>query len=134
MNERALRASIVVLSLAAAAIAAYLTYVHYAHSQAVCPTSGCETVQRSRYAELAGIPVALLGALAYLAIAATAALRGRPAALAGAALAVVSLVFSAYLLLVSLTVIHAVCVWCVGTDVAVALLTPLAVRRVLRLE
>jgi uncharacterized membrane protein len=134
LSERALRVLIAALSLAAAAIASYLTYVHYAHTQLVCPTSGCETVQRSRYAELAGIPVALLGALAYAALVATTARAGRAFALAGAALALVAFVFSAYLLLVSLTVIHAVCVWCVGTDVAVALLTPLAVWRAVRVE
>jgi len=124
-----LRVAVAVLALVAAAIASYLTILHYTHNAPVCPTSGCETVQRSHYAELVGIPVALLGLLAYLAIAATAASARSEAAAIGAALTLVALVFSAYLLIVSLTVIHAVCVWCVGTDVCVALLTPAALLR-----
>jgi uncharacterized membrane protein len=129
VNERALRAAIATLALAGAAIAAYLTILHYTHNAPVCPTSGCETVQRSKYAELAGIPVALLGLLAYLSIAATAATRRPEAAAIGAALSLVALAFSAYLLIVSLAVIHAVCVWCVGTDVIVVLLTGAALLR-----
>jgi uncharacterized membrane protein len=131
VNDRTLRVAIGALALAGAAIAAYLTVVHFTHTQSVCPTSGCETVQRSRYAELVGIPVAAFGLAAYLAIAATATTVRRGAAVAGAALALVALVFSAYLLAVSLFVIHAICVWCVGTDVVVALLAPATVARVL---
>ncbi|MHB8642365.1 MAG: vitamin K epoxide reductase family protein [Gaiellaceae bacterium] len=131
MSDRTLRVAIGALALVGAAIAAYLTVVHFTHNQAVCPTSGCETVQRSRYSELAGIPVAALGLVAYVPVAATAASARREAAVLAAATALVALVFSAYLLAVSLFVIHAVCVWCVGTDVVVVLLAPAAIARVL---
>jgi len=131
LSERALRVAIATLALVGAAIAAYLTIVRYTGNQVVCPTSGCETVQRSSYSKLAGIPVAALGLAAYVAILATAARAGQLAALVGAVLTVVALVFSAYLLVVSLTVIDAVCVWCVATAVVVALLTPAAVARAL---
>lgn len=127
-----LRAAVAALAFVGAAIATYLTVVHYTHNQAVCPTSGCETVQRSHYAVVAGIPVALLGVLAYTAIFVTALSARREAAVLGAMLALVALAFSAYLLVVSLTVIHAVCVWCVGTDVVVTLLVPLTLVRALR--
>ena len=46
------------LALAGLGIAGYLTYVHYAGVHPVCVASGgCETVQSSSYAKLAGIPV-----------------------------------------------------------------------------
>ena len=78
-----LRASIAAAALVGAAIAAYLTYVHYSHTAPICVNSGCETVQKSKYAELAGVPVALLGLIAYVAIIATTAVRGTAAAFAG---------------------------------------------------
>ena len=49
--------------------------------------SGCETVQSSRYAETAGVPVALLGLAAYGALFATAFASGRSAAAVGAVVA-----------------------------------------------
>ncbi len=49
------------LSLAGLAVAGYLTYVHYEGIAPVCTTGGCEKVQSSVYAELGGIPVALIG-------------------------------------------------------------------------
>lgn len=117
------------LALAGAAIASYLVVVRYTDSQVVCPTSGCETVQRSQYAELFGVPVALLGMIAYLAVLASAARAGALAAAAGATVALGSLAFGAYLLVVQLAVIHAVCVWCVTSDVVVAALAGATVAR-----
>jgi uncharacterized membrane protein len=113
------------------AIAAYLTVVHYAHTSPVCTTGGCEKVQRSSYAELAGVPVAMLGLFTYLAIVATAAWRGVGAALIGAGLALVGVAFSGYLLWAQLARIHAICQWCVGNDVVMALVAGLCVARLL---
>src|SRR4029077_13031314 len=56
-----LRAAIAGLALAGAAVAGYLVYARYTHTQLACTTGGCETVQHSKYAKAAGIPVALLG-------------------------------------------------------------------------
>ena len=61
MNADRLRTPVVVVALIGVAIAGYLTYVHYAGIEPICAASGgCEKVQSSDYAELAGIPVALL--------------------------------------------------------------------------
>lgn len=49
--------------------AAFLTVEHYRGGPLPCAiTSGCDTVTTSRYATIAGIPVALLGALYYLSV------------------------------------------------------------------
>jgi uncharacterized membrane protein len=88
-------------------------------------------VQSSRYAELAGVPVAALGLAGFLAIGVTALSVAPAARAAGAALALGALVFSAYLLVVQLAVIHAVCDWCLASD---AVLTILAAATVLRLR
>ena len=114
------------------AIAAYLTVVHYSHLAPVCTTGGCEKVQQSRYATAGGIPVAALGLVAYGGVLLTAAIRGVPAALAGMVIALAGAVFSGYLLWAQIARIHAICQWCVGNDIVIALVAALCVARVLR--
>jgi uncharacterized membrane protein len=126
-----LRPVIAAAAVAGAAIAAYLTYVHYAHVAPVCTTGGCEKVQRSSYAELGGVPVALLGLIAYGAILATAALRGVVAAFAGVLLGLVGVAFSGYLLWAQLGPIGAICQWCLGNDVVISVVSVLCVARML---
>ncbi len=59
------RAASIVVAVVGLAIAGYLTVVHYAGGEPVCAIAhGCDVVQSSRYATLAGVPVALLGACA----------------------------------------------------------------------
>ncbi len=127
-----LRFAIGAVALVGAGIAAYLTAVKLAHVSPVCPTGGCATVERSKYAELAGIPTALFGLIAYLAVFATALRRGEVALVAGAAVALGGVAYAAYLLVVQLAVIEAVCTWCVASDVVVTLLAALAVVRLRR--
>ena len=126
-----LRGAIAALAAVGAAVATYLTVVHYAHTAPVCTTGGCEKVQQSRYAELAGVPVAVLGLVAYLTLIATAAVRGLTAALAGVVVALVGVAFSGYLLWAQLARIHAICQWCVGNDAIVAVVAVLCVARLL---
>jgi uncharacterized membrane protein len=126
-----LRAAIAGAAVVGGAIAAYLTVVHYAHVSPICTTGGCEQVQKSSYAEVAGIPVAVLGLFAYLGVLLTAAVRGVPAALAGGVLALAGTVFSGYLLWAQIARIHAICQWCIGNDVVIAVVAVLCVARVL---
>ena len=113
------------------AIAAYLTVVHYSHISPICTSGGCEKVQKSSYALVAGIPVAVLGLAAYVAVLGTTAIRGVPAALAGATIALAGTAFSGYLLWAQLARIHAICQWCLGNDVVIAVVALLCVARVL---
>jgi uncharacterized membrane protein len=93
---------------------------------------GCETVQESEYAEIAGIPVALLGLVSYSIVAALVVWDAPTARLIAAWLAVVGLLFSLYLLALQLFVIDAVCLWCLVNDVVIApaltILTALRLR------
>src|SRR3990172_5867223 len=57
-------------------ISLYLVYLRFAGSNTACIAgSGCDTVQASQYSVILGIPVALLGAIGYLAIMITSVLR-----------------------------------------------------------
>jgi uncharacterized membrane protein len=69
LSDRALRPGVAAVAFAGTAVAGYLTYVHYRPDALICTGGGgCEAVQESSYAELAGLPVALFGLLAYLAV------------------------------------------------------------------
>jgi uncharacterized membrane protein len=131
VREGRLRAAIAALALAGAAIAAYLTYARYSGTQLACSTGGCETVQHSRYAVVAGIPVAVLGLAGYAALLVTAAFRGVTAAALGVGCAFVGLAFGAYLLVAQIALIHAICQWCVANDAVITLITLAALSRYL---
>jgi len=125
------RASIAV-GLAGLGIASYLAIVHYAGGEAVCAIAhGCATVQKSTYAELAGVPVALLGLLGYVAILAALARDGERERAAAAFLSLAGLGFSAWLTYVEVVKLDAICIWCVGSAVCMALLAGLSAVRLL---
>jgi uncharacterized membrane protein len=135
LSDHRLRIAVTLAALAGLGVAAYLTWAHYADSTVVCPVGGgCETVQESSYAEIAAIPVALLGLVAYTAILVLVIWDAPVARLAAASTSLIGLLFSIYLLVVQLFVIDAICVWCLVNDVvvapALAVLTGLRLRTV----
>ena len=121
------------LAVAGAAIAGYLTVVHFADQPIVCSSIGdCEYVNSSEYAKLAGVPVAVMGLAAYAALfaLAVAAWLRRDASLVllawGGALA--GFGFSMYLTYIELYVLDAICLWCVASaSVMTALFAALSV-------
>jgi len=130
MTDRSLRGLTTALALGGAAIAAYLSYSRLTDTSIICPTSGCATVQRSAYSELLGVPVAYLGVVGYLAIAATAAPSGRWLRRLSGALVVGAAALAAYLLVAQIALVHAVCTWCVASDaVVLCLLVVTGVRQ-----
>ena len=132
MSDRSLRIAAALVALAGLAVAGYLAWAHYGDSSVVCPIGGgCEAVQESRYAEIAGVPVALLGVSGYGAILALVGWDVPNARLGAAMLALTGVLFSAYLLLVQLFVIDALCSWCLVNDVVIA--PALAVLTALRI-
>ena len=133
MTDRLLRVALIVVSLAGIAVAAYLTYIHYEPKALICTTGGgCETVQDSKYAVLAGIPIAIFGLAAWIVALALTLWNSELARTLTVALALAALAFAAYLVILQLFVIDAVCVWCMANDVV---LIPLfAVLALLRLR
>jgi uncharacterized membrane protein len=133
VSDRRLGAALVALAAAGAAIAGYLTWVHYSGSEPLCVAGGgCERVQESRYAELAGVPVALIGLAGYLAILGSLAIRRDGARLVTAFLSFVGLGFSAYLTYVEVFTIDAICQWCVASAVVMTSIAVLASIRAWR--
>jgi uncharacterized membrane protein len=127
MNLRVASAAVATVGLG---IAAYLTIVHYAGGSPVCAIAhGCETVQKSRYAELGGVPVALLGLGGYVAILLTLLRDDELARTATAFIALTGFGFSAWLTYVEIDRLHAICIWCVGSAICMTLLAVLSAVR-----
>lgn len=110
--------AITVLALAAVAITLYLSAVKLSGGAPACAiVSGCETVDNSQYSTVMGIPVALFGLGAALAILAGGLLwwrRADPRGLYVAyAVGLVSLPVLAWLTYIEVAVLHAICIWCV---------------------
>jgi len=120
VTDRALRAGLAVVAVAGIAVAGYLTYVHYQPDALICTSSGgCETVQESDYAELAGIPVALLGLIAWVAVLALVVWDSELARTLVAAIALGAAGFAIYLIVLQAFVIDAWCIWCLVNDLVI---------------
>jgi uncharacterized membrane protein len=129
MSARIAAAAVAVAGLG---IATYLTIVHYSGGTPVCAVShGCATVQQSEYAELGGVPVAVLGLAGYLAILVSLLRDGEAARTATAFLALAGFGFSAWLTYVEVARLDAICSWCVASAICMTLLAALSVRRML---
>jgi uncharacterized membrane protein len=130
MSGARARALTVILALAGAAIAGYLTWVHYADIEPLCTgASECERVQASSYAEFGRAPVALIGLVGYAGILAAALASVPSARLVGAYLAFTGAGFSVYLTWVELVQIDAICQWCVTSAVLMGALAVIALLR-----
>jgi uncharacterized membrane protein len=126
------RTAISLLSLAGAAVATYLVYTRYSGAAIFCSTGGCETVQSSKYAVVAGVPVAVLGLIGYAAILLTALVPGPMSAAFGVAFSAMGVAFSGYLLYAQLGPIGAICQWCVANDAIISLVSVACILRFLR--
>jgi len=115
------------LALAGLGVSGYLTWTHLTNQAIACGGSqDCDLVQQSAYSAVLGIPVALLGMLAYATLLALLFLRGRlpeawdayiPLAVFGISL--IGVLYSAYLTYLEIYVIHAICRWCVSSAVII---------------
>lgn len=127
-----MRVASAVVGIAGLAISAYLAVVYLTDGAAVCAIAeGCDVVQQSEYAELAGIPVPLLGLAGYAAILATLVRDTERSRAAAAFLSLGGFGYSAWLTYVEIAILDAICIWCVGSAICMTLLAGLSVARML---
>lgn len=124
------------LTLLGLGVSIYLTWVKLTDNLAACgPIGDCESVNSSRYAEIAGIPVALLGALGYVAVLAfLVAERWLPRQIENLHLgvfgiALIGTLYSAYLTYIEVAVLRAVCPYCVISAVAMTAIFVISIVR-----
>ncbi|HEV7527397.1 MAG TPA: vitamin K epoxide reductase family protein [Solirubrobacteraceae bacterium] len=135
MSARTLRIAMIVLTALGLIVASYLTYIHYAGIKPLCGTNGggCEIVQTSVYSKLAGVPVALIGLLGYVAILGSLLVpQTETSRFATVAFTVIGFGFSAYLTYRELFSIHHICEYCVSSAVIVTILMCLSAWHFLR--
>lgn len=139
MNGRFLYLSSIVVALVGFVDSIYLTWVKLAQRPVFCGAyGGCDTVNSSPYAVIGGIPIAILGAGAYLTILMLLYLEKRdsfwrdngPLMIFGISLA--GVLYSAYLTYIEIAVLRAICPYCVLSAIAILLLLIFAILRLVR--
>jgi uncharacterized membrane protein len=127
----------IVLTAIGLCLAAYLTYLHYSGTTPPCSIKGnpCSQVQKSRYSEFVGIPVALIGLLGYIAILGSLlAPEDERTRFVTTVLTVGGFGFSAYLTYRELFTLHKICEWCVSSALLMTVIMCLSIWRYLRGE
>ncbi len=128
--------ALVVLGLV---VSIYMTIYKVLNADAMCLGSGdCSTVNASRYSEVNGIPVALIGVLGYLAILATHYFEKRnryvgqngPLMIFGMALT--GFLFTIWLIYVEVALLKALCPFCITSQAAMTVIFIVAVIRLVR--
>jgi uncharacterized membrane protein len=134
MSSNVLRKAMIVLTVLGLCLTAYLTYVHYSGAPPLCSTTHntCLKVQTSQYSKLAGVPVALIGLLGYIAILGSLLIAdGERARFVTATLVLGGFGFSLYLTYRELFTLHEICEECVTSAVFMTVLACLSVWRFL---
>jgi uncharacterized membrane protein len=117
----------------------YLSWLKFSHNESLCVggIGDCYTVNTSPYAEVYGIPIAVLGFGAYLLILLVLLLRERVdflrenGSLIVFGLSLIGVIYSAYLSYLEEFVIHAWCPYCVLSAV---MITTVFVTSIIRLK
>lgn len=118
---------IMLLGLVGTAISAYLVYAHYQHVDMMClPGMECDEVLSSDYAQIWGVPLAMLGLVMYVVVTVLGYLLWRgPArwravtALCVYAVTLSATLFSLYLYYLETFKIRGFCTWCVASSIVV---------------
>lgn len=130
------RLLIMVLCICGIALSAASLHSHYATSATeYCDLNqmfNCDIVNRSKFSELFGVPVALVGLLGYLVLLGISAKKKRVLDLLRFLMSLVGLVFAFYLAYIEEFVLRTWCLLCIGSLVAIsgiAILSAVEVRR-----
>src|SRR3954469_18177206 len=130
-TERNLRILAAVLALIGIGVATYIVIADSGGGAPKCLAggSGWGVVPDSHYSHLAGINVAVFGIFGYVLLFAAALVPGDAGRFGGFLAALIGFGFSAYLTYLELFVIDAICQWCVGSAVLMALSLAVAAAR-----
>jgi len=120
-------------------VSIYMTIFKLTENPNMCLGNGsCSIVNSSKYAEISGIPVAAVGVGGYLAILLLLMFETRidflkaNGTMAVFGLTLVGFLFTLYLIYVELALIHALCPFCVTSQITMTILFILSVIRLIR--
>lgn len=98
----------------------YLSYIKLAHKESICAGFGqCDVVQASSFSQLLGVPIAILGVIAYIALLVILKNESNPnfiidnPLMLHFGLTFMGFIYSAYLTYIEIDVLHAICPFCV---------------------
>jgi uncharacterized membrane protein len=131
------------LALIGLLVASYMTIYKWTNNNAMCLGSGdCGTVNASKYADVRGIPVALIGVLGYAAILGTLIFEKRAFILAdffseNATLVIfgfslTGFLFTLWLIYAEIFLIKALCPFCLASQTVMTIIFILSIIRLVR--
>lgn len=135
--------TMIVLAVIGLLVATYMTVYKWTNNNAMCLGSGdCGTVNASKYSEVNGIPVALIGFLGYASIFGVLILEKRKvfmaeffeenATLLTFGLALTGFLFTLWLIYVEVALIKALCPFCLTSQVVMTIIFILSIIRLVR--
>jgi len=138
MDKWLYRASIALVILGLL-VSIYMTIYKLTSNDIMCLGSGdCSTVNASRYSEVNGIPVAVIGVLGYAAILTALYFERRNAffkqnsTLLVFGMSLTGFLFTVWLIYVEVALIKALCPFCITSQIAMTLIFILAITRLIR--
>ena len=137
--EKRLSQLALILTILGLLVSIYMTIFKITNNAKMCIGShGCSVVNSSRYAEVNGIPVAVLGVVGYTAILAVLFLERRPGffqqngTLLFFGLSLTGFLFTLYLIFVEVALIKAYCPFCITSQAAMTLIFIISVIRLVK--
>ena len=137
--DKRLRQITIALSILGLLVALYMTVYKITNNESMCVgSSGCSEVNSSRYSEINGIPVAVLGVLGYAAILALLFLEQRPGifqqngTMMFFGVSLLGFLFTIYLIYVEVALIKAYCPFCLTSQAVMTVIFIISVIRLIR--
>ena len=132
-SEDNLRRAIAFLAALGVAVATYVAIVESGGGSPVCLAggTGCATVAKSSYSHVAGVNIAVFGIVGYALLLASAFFANDLARFGGFLVALGGFGYSVFLTYVELFKIDAICQWCIGSAVVMAILFLLNATRLI---
>jgi uncharacterized membrane protein len=137
--EKRLSQLAIALAIIGLLVSIYMTIYKITSNDSMCIGSGdCKTVNASRYAEVYGIPVAVLGVAGYAAILAVLFLERRPGffqqngTMLFFGLSLTGFLFTLYLIFVEVALIKAYCPFCITSQTVMTVIFIISVIRLVR--
>ena len=128
-----------VLAILGLLVSIYMTVYKLTSNDSMCIGSGdCKTVNASRYSEVNGIPVAVIGVIGYLAILVVLYFEKRNpffkqnGTLMIFGMALTGFIFTVWLIYVEIALLKALCPFCLTSQAAMTLIFIIAVMRLIK--
>ncbi len=125
-----IRIASAILAVVGIGITTYLVYERFSGGLPTCVIGGgCSTVQKSEWSTVAGVPVALMGLLAYIALLVCALTPWQISVLGAFFVSLLGVLLSSWLTALELFQIHAICEWCVSSALVVVVAFGFSIAR-----